>query len=133
MPRRTNSFARALREAQDRLARAKAERVAAQSKLLSLDLEIPKLERTIRSLHDQLHPGETPKAILESEARPITERTDTPTPSPPPNLSPEELAKWYSNVDLSKVKSIIPERLAVAAPQSEEETLPDDFAIGTKG
>jgi len=124
MPRRKDSFAQALADASKRLEKAQAERTAAQQRLVALDQEIPRLQITVAALRDQLDP------VIKSEARPITERTGPPTQSPPPNLSPEDLAKWYSTVDLSKVKSIVPERPATPAPQSEEELLPDDFAIG---
>ena len=133
MVKRGNSFARALKQAEARLNRAKAERVAAQTRLLSLDLEIPRLERSIHALHGLVAPQDTPLEILKSEARPITERAGSPGLSlPPPNLGPEELAKWYADRDLSNVGSIVPNRPATTAPQSEDETLVDDFAIGKR-
>lgn len=122
MPRRKDSFARALKEAQDRLAKYKAERVAAQTKLLSLDMEIPKLERTIAALYGQVHPEDRPLEILKAQEQHVT---------PPANMTPEELAKWYTGRDLSGVGSIVPDRPA-AEPVDEDELLPDDFATGKR-
>ncbi len=122
MPRRINSFARALKEAETRLNRARAERVAAQTRLLSLDMEIPRLERTIRALHGQVNPEDTPIEILKAEPQYVT---------PPPNMTPEELAKWYTDRDLSNVGSLVPVRPATPEP-TEDELLPDDFAVGKK-
>jgi hypothetical protein len=121
MARSANSFARALKEAEHRLTVAKAERVAAQTKLLSLDMEIPRLERTIAALHGQVNPGSTPLAMLKAEPQYVT---------PPANMSPEDLAKWYTERDLSAVGSIAPEKpVAPAIPVSEDDLLPDDFEV----
>lgn len=124
MVKRGNSFARALKEAQTRLSRARAERVAAQAKLLSLDLEIPRLERTIQALHGQVSPENTALEILKAEPQYVT---------PPSNMTPEQLAKWYHDRDLSGVGSIPQARpVAPAVEVSEDELLPDDFAVGKK-
>ncbi len=50
MPRRKDSFAAALADAQKRLAKAKTERADATSRLVELDAEIPRLEQVIASL-----------------------------------------------------------------------------------
>lgn len=133
MTRRGNSFARALKDAQDRMAKAKAERVAAQTRLLSLDMEIPKLERTVAALYSQVHPTDAPLEILKADPdRVVYRNSKTGQETPPQNMSPEELAKWYTERDLSGVGSVVPERPATPAPQSEDEMLPDDFAVGKK-
>ena len=127
MPRRKDSFSRALADASKRLEKAQAERTAALQRLVALDQEIPRLQITIAALRDQVDP------VIKAKPVPVFEEgLRVGQTGPPPNLSPEDLAKWYSTVDLSKVKSIVPERPTVTAPQSEEELLPDDFAVGKK-
>lgn len=50
MPRRANSFARALKDAEKRLARAQAEQNKAEHRLHELSVEIPQLRQIIASL-----------------------------------------------------------------------------------
>jgi len=50
MPRRTNSFARALSDAQKRLEKAQAERVTVQKRLIALNAEIPYLQSLVVAL-----------------------------------------------------------------------------------
>jgi len=122
MARRTNSFAKALADAQKRLEKAQAERTAAQARLVQLNVEIPTLERVIWSLTQH----ESPKEV-RFDSRPYVPGFEP----PPKNLSPEEIAKWYSDRDLSNVGSLVPVRPATPEP-TEDELLPDDFAVGKK-
>jgi len=120
MPRRKDSFSRALADAQKRLEKAQAEQHKANVALRDLNNEIPRLKATIAVLRNQMEPSR-----LTGAGRPAEE------PMPPANMTPEELAKWYTERDLSNVGSIVPERPA-AEPTSEDEMLPDDFATGKR-
>ena len=124
MPRRTNSFARALKEAEKRLEKAQAERAIASGAIIALDQEIPRLQMTIAALRDQVD--------LTGAAQPASVETRIlKALAPPLNLGPEELAKWYTDRDLSNVGSLVPVRPATPEP-TEDELLPDDFAVGKK-
>jgi hypothetical protein len=59
MPRKVNSFDRALADAEKRLAKALNERDQAQTVLNDLALEIPSLQQTISALQHQLSPQPT--------------------------------------------------------------------------
>jgi hypothetical protein len=120
MPSRANSFARALKDAEKRLGKAQAEKKQAQARLYALDMEIPILHRTIAALRGHFEPVQVPD-------KPYLPSFD---PAPPANMTPEELAKWYVDRDLSGVGSIAPEKpVAPAVPVSEDELLPDDFEV----
>jgi hypothetical protein len=127
MAPRKDSFARALADAQKRLERALAEQDRAKRVLAALQSEIPTLLITIAALKHHLDPsGPLPEEIAQVEHSPVS-------PSPPPNLSPEDLAKWYHDRDLSGVGSIAPARpVAPTVAVSEDDLLPDDFAVGKK-
>ena len=122
MVKRANSFARALKFAETSLQKAMQERTRCQRKVAELDTEIPRLQQIIASLSGKewKHQAkvEEIKAIMETGS------------APPPNLSPEDLAKWYADRDLSSVGSIPPERpVAPSVPVSEDDLLPDDFEV----
>jgi len=117
MARRTNSFARALKDAEKRLQEALNQRSTAIAQLSALEAEIPRLQQIIASLSGK------------PEAKVAPETAGLPIQPPPPNLGPEKLAKWYSDRDLSGMGSIVPVRTGETAPQSEDETLPDDFEV----
>lgn len=120
MPRRKDSFSRALADAQKRLAKAIEEKKATQSKLYALEMEIPALLRTIAALKGHFEPVQVP-------ADRVARRPEI----PPANMTPEETAKWYTERDLSNVGSVVPERPA-AELVDEDELLPDDFATGKR-
>jgi len=128
--RRTNSFARALKDAEGRLQKAVRERTAIQAKLQALEIEIPRLQVTISALYHQLDPKVKSIEGVKTDTRPYVPGFE---PTPPPNLGPEALAKWYHDRDLSGVGSIPQARPAEPAVEvSEDELLPDDFAVGKK-
>ena len=118
MPRRQNSFARALSDATKRLEKAQAERAYAQTKLGQLSNEIPALERTIAALYQQITPDRSQVGMMHERL----------AAKPPANMNPEELAKWYTERDLSSAGSIPPGGDKPAVQQlSEDELLPDEL------
>ncbi len=123
MPRRNDSFSRALADAQKRLEKAHVERTDAMSRILALDVEIPTLQITVSALRDQIDP------VRKPQGKPWDWKGIVPMPvTPPTNMTPEELAKWYTERDLAGVSSIPPGGAKPAAPQlSEDELLPDDL------
>ncbi len=123
MPKRKDSFARALSDAEKRLEKALAERTAAQRRLAELEREVPTLQITVAALRSQIDPTKVPE--FSQSMIPGRIYTD-----PPPNLTPEELAKWYLGRDLSNVGSVPPAiPVAPSAPVSEDDLLPDDFEV----
>ncbi len=125
MPRRADSFARALKDAEKRLEKALAEQYKANVVLRDLNIEIPRLKATIQVLQQQMNPA-SPDRVVYRDSK-------TGQETPPQALSPEDLAKWYSDRDLSNVGSIPP--VAPVEPSvevSEDEMLPDDFAAGKR-
>ncbi len=88
MPRRTNSFARALKDAEKRLSRAQAELSIAAERVVELNEEIPRLRQIIASLS-----GKTPVV-------PVPGWTDKASTVPP------ELAKFVGPQDLTGMGSI---------------------------
>lgn len=109
MTRRQSSFARALSDAEKRLDKALAERTAAQAKLAQLQEEIPSLMHVIEALQ------------LKKPDRVVFHNSKTGVETPPKAMTPDELAKWYVDRDLSGLGSI--------PALTEDITLPDDFEV----
>ena len=119
MPRRQSSFARALSDATKRLEKAQAELANARITLAELEDEIPALQRTIAAL--QQHMGQKLDRVVFRNSK-------TGVETPPRAMTPEELAKWYTEHDLSGAGSIPPGGEKPAVQQlSEDELLPDDL------
>lgn len=114
MPRRPNSFARALSDAEKRLEKALAERKEALEKVSALAIEIPSLERTIQALKLQMDPKAIPVFI----------------PQRIPGVIKEVMATLPDGSDL---KSIVgPQDLTGMGSipaLTEDITLPDDFEV----
>ena len=116
MPRRSNSFARALKDAEKRLEKAWTERMEAQSKLIALDAEIPQLQHIIASLNPD---AKLPTFTHQSIPGVINEVMAT-----LPDGS--DLSTLVGPQDLSGMGSIPPKM------PTEDDLLPDDFAEGKK-
>src|ERR1700726_1451171 len=110
MPRRSNSFARALKDAEKDLEKAQNERARAQARLIALDAGIPALQRTIQALQQQLNGG-----AVTGERRAETSADALLYPST------SELEKLVGPQNLSGMGSIPPKM------PTEDELLPDDF------
>ena len=119
MPRRANSFARALKDAEKRLAKAQTERAHAQTKLGQLANEIPALERTIFALKSQT------SGTVQARVAPETAGLPVP-PKPTVPEIPTELAKFVGPQDLSGMGSVpAPHQPSPTKIETEADTLPE--------
>lgn len=82
MPRKNNSFERALVDAEKRLAQALNERSQAQETLNDLAKEIPNLQRTVAALELQLNPQPEISPVTWTAAH-FNSKTGEQTPASP--------------------------------------------------
>jgi hypothetical protein len=124
VPRRTNSFARALKDAEKRLVKAQTELARSQQRVMELNAEIPRLQQIIASLSGKGVPSGTDSTGFSNTRNSAVtggHRAETSA------AVPAELAKFVGPQDLTGFGSI-PANSGRAVPtkiETEADTLPD--------